>query len=1273
MKKLNTDSNTRTIGLDKTQFKEHIMSIKGKVKVAGFASTITALVCASIPVSYASDIEIYKVPEDSTGSTTLMMLLDISGSMDACDRPSGVSGTVRTESKEVVHNGFTTSYNRKFCANKKDETRYYFMRTGSNTATYKYFSCSSSDSLVYTTNKSSSDCANSVSTAPTGYSSSGSSPLYYYIKTSVETSDRYYQRITKLQDAMMSMLNGDARTTKLADNIVIGLSTLGRVSTGTYDTGRVVVPARPLSDIVDATTNQTQRDLLIQEVAKFDSSSYTPTGRSYAEAAAYLLGTNTLHNKQDTSDYTDGIAAGYTSYPVGSGFLFSADSAKVADGTFYEPPASIKKQLGETGTAKAARECSGQGIYVLTDGAPNNPNYMKDVMQKSLTTSTFSTDLNCVNGWDCIKKYSQYLKDPTKNPSGLEFRTAVVGFGPDFKNESATGDVAQAKIWGELGKGGWYVGDDAQSVVKSVDKFVKELNKDIPSMSTGSSTIPTDALNPAALQKFSYFPQFEPKVNPVDTQQIWFGNLKKYYVLNNGVYSSEIADTNKIVVKESKLQDLDDIWAKPGISYDENAPLYKKGGVLSQLPVGVSVAGTETATARNLFTDYSYDGTKDDGERIGRDLNLVKIKYTYTQDANTKTDTTYAKALMGLLGYDIADDTDTNGLDLTSEAASIRQMGAIMHSNPILLTQAGKAVASKNASGKISVGSTDRSDYVLFGTTQGLVQVVDADTGVEKFAFAPKEIIERQSETFKNNGGNLSGGKESLYYGMDGEWTAHTIYVTKSDGTLTVKGTARDVADSEEKENLSGKQWVYGGMRMGGRSYYSLDLTNIDSPKIKFHIDPSTGKVYSKANPEGKTFDAISNMGQSWSKPTLGYVNWKGKRKLVMFVGGGYDAGGTNGDGQYINGIRSGYTGYENYNYNQSNSIGAGVYMFDADNGDLLWNTDSTTNTALVYSVAGPIRAVDRNNDGIVDHLYFGDLAGQAFRVDLKNDGASTYTAKATKILDLHKINGTSPRFYTLPVFTAHRSAGKTEGGNIVVATFVSGNKSSPLLASNDSPLISGKRSSDGLEFDGVYAVYDYDVYPSTDEGRYPSSVMGARKLATVTETIAASTKLKYINDSTTGAQINKTSGWGGWYYLFKKKFNDAEAGASIIKALTNPIAMEGNLYLTQFDSSDNGTTSSCGAGVKGNSFAEQLCLPTGVCKTDAKYRYNLGSGIVTLNVGGDDADPYKRSLVVPDPNDVGDGCVGTACTTGKKFLTTGGALKFIPHRWYEKYASNSP
>src|SRR5690606_21877069 len=299
-------------------------------------------------------------------------------------------------------------------------------------------------------------------------------------------------------------------------------------------------------------------------------------------------------------------------------------------------------------------------------------------------------------------------------------------------------------------------------------------------------------------------------------------------------------------------------------------------------------------------------------------------------------------------------------------------------------------------------------------------------------------------------------------------------------------------------------------------------------------------------------------------------------------------------------------------------------------------------------------------NDGIVDHLYFGDLAGQGFRVDF-NGAKDSFDSQVNKILDLHiKDNlstaGTSPRFYMAPVFTAHHSTHKKEGAHVVIATFISGNKSSPLLGTTDSPSTTGKKDPLNLQYDGIYAVYDYDIHP--DGKFFPNTNLDARTVADENDEVST-TKLKLISTvvrSDTedtlvkGALANSSTGWGGWYYRFDKKFDDSEALQSIVKGITPLIAMEGSLYVTIYDASNNGTSSSCGAGVKGHSFTQRLCLPTGVCPEDANYSYNLGDGIVSLNVGSVDGSNTK-SIVVPDPDDIGDGCVGDACKTNQNFI----------------------
>ena len=1301
-------------------------------KVGTVSASITALICASIP-AFAADLEIYKIPEDNTGTATLLLMLDTSGSM------AWNMGNTNTAS---------AGYSRLDILKKG------LREVLGGTPT----SPPVEDKVVMGLSDFSGDTGRILLPAKvlgTEVGGTVNRQIQRWYRIGTGTSSYRYATCTENYPAGGCKVWGAMST----NNTNPGTSS----ASGNYGTNSCDFGSSCIVYYTTASKTKTHRDDMFSKISDLVSGGGTPTPYAYAEAAAYMMGTRPTTNislqkyfvrsnnnyKQCSEVSPSGICIGdwegwysgfsttaktkgnasslsgyYGNYYWHESFSgFANESIAVSkNGNVYKAPDSITAQLGSSNAAKAKKECSGQGIYFLTDGEPepngtvagNDAGTAYQLMSSTLgnKSSLFSCAnsqlgkrigyKNNANSWTCIGNFAQSLLDPEKNPLGLKIKTAVVGFSSSF-NSDTNSDVQDAKDWGTIGGGKWYVGTNSQSVVDSINNFINEISKDIPSMSTGSSTVPMDALNPEIIQKYAYFPQFEPKVDPADTRQLWFGNLKKYHVVNNGVYADAAGTASQAVVLRSKLQDLTDIWAKSGFTYAENTPVFQKGGVLSQLSLGLVTTtndkGESTTTAgRKLLTNYVYDGSKAEAERISQNFDLNRIDYTYTTDAKTKTDSAVrVRGLMTLLGYNISSSTETNGLNLSNATANVRQMGSVYHSLPVLLTQEGKAVATRNeTTKKVEISSVDRKDYVMFGTTQGLLSIVDATTGIEKFSFIPKEMIENQSETFRENAGNLAGGKNALYYGIDGEWVAHTVYVTKSDGTLTVNGAVRGVigGSKDDVENLNGKQWVYGGLRMGGRSYYSLDLTDIDSPKLKFHIDPTTGKVYSKENSSGKAYKAIENMAQSWSKPKLDYINWKGQRKLVMFVGGGYDAGGDKGDGSFANGIRTGYAGYEHYNYAQDNKKGSGVYMFDADNGDLLWYTDSSTKTAdtgvehstnasLKYSVASDIKTVDRDNDGIVDHIYFGDLAGQAFRVDFKNDGnKESFNSQVSQILNLHETNGTSPRFYMAPVFTAHHSAGKREGANIIVVSFVSGNKSSPLLATTDSPTSTGKTDPLGLQYDALYAIYDYDIHP--DGTFYPQEHISARTRADETATTASTTRLKYISNENVvrsdsdsalvkGAQANSTSGWGGWYYPFKKKFSAtltdrADADASIIKGLTPLIAMEGSLYVTQYDASNNGTSSSCGAGVKGHSFTQRLCLPTGVCPQNANYVYNLGAGIVNVNVGPSDNNG-KKTIIVPDPADIGVGCVGAECQSESKFITAGGSIRFIPNRWYERYA----
>lgn len=988
---------------------------------------------------------------------------------------------------------------------------------------------------------------------------------------------------------------------------------------------------------------ETHRKKMLRAVNALKAEGGTPTAYAFAEVAAYLMGETTRGEN-------------------GSGFI--ANTENISGAINYIKPTALSAAGIRENTIDKTKQCNTQGIYFLTDGLPTYYDYnkptdtqylqstMQSFMKKSLgakgteflctnnstlgkySSGSYNFDssgsggsrMSHPNGWHCIGAYTKALLDPNLNPVGAKIKTAVVGFGNDFSSGTG-GDIKDAKNWGTLGEGGWYSGRDDAAVVSSVIAFLKKLQKYIPPVTTGSVTIPVDNLDTQNIQPWGYFPQFDPQ--PDSKVNTWIGNLKKYEVVNNVLLDR---GGNNIIDAATKVSvdDPNDFWAdgsikktitkikRVGTADIEEEIEVRVGGALSQFKLGVT--GNKE---RTIFTDRKIS-SQAASSAISDDSNLVQVKTAdlkVLNDANNFAKDPKRGYIASLFGYDVGatmakgleDDASTAAQTnftnyLISNNATLRQMGAVMHSKPVLITQSG-ATSYNDTTGDLTY--TDRDDLIVFGTTQGLLHIVragktktDSDAGKEVFTFMPNEMVEDQYQGFLNQTqqGN------TLQYGIDGQWTAYTEYATKSgtkltEPVVTVKG---------------GKQWLYGGLRMGGKSYYALDLSDVTSdggtPKLKFRIDP-----------KNSTDSRLRYMGQSWSKPTLTWVNWKGTRKLVMIVGGGYD------DIAYENSV----------NYSPSSSIdkGAGVYMFDANDGSLLWwssanvASGSTSNTEtyaadMKRSVVSQIKAVDRNNDGLTDHLYFGDLGGQVWRVDLNasskaGDGES-FAKRAVRILDMSAASN-APRFYSAPTFTIHNSG----NGYFGLITIGSGNLSFPMSAANQN--------------DALYAVYDKDV------AKRNLSVLKDSELSTVDVSVSGADGKKLVANTDGNTKVSLAS--GGWYYPLANKH----------RMLNDNVAIDNDLYISVFDSTVDITDVDCVGGVRGKSVAKQFCLPFGQCLKKGNTGNNvpvsrpddieLGRGNIGISFGGINK---ERGLVLNLPTD-------------KTLKTYQGKTKFISQRWYER------
>ncbi len=1182
-------------------------------------SLLSTLLMYTTANNYASDIEIYRAPTLADGNAKIMFVLDVSTYMYQNPRNSGGSGGGSSGIESV--SPIEADYGLHSCT-VGSETRY-------ADTTYKYTASYCETPVRDASAAVQAGCFTSI-TRP------NASPLI-----PVDTY-RCYDRLSNLKEALFEVVDDPAYSAEAAATDSTGKTPKISLGFSFYPTS-VAAFSTPLEpQLLNAAGRTTLKNRISD--AQLPPPETNMGGKDAQVAQAYGRGVQSL------------IAAA-------------------------------------NGDSSTARQCSGYGVYMVSGRNPegdvlagtigayglltNSLNLQTKAKDPLNSTCNFTTNSSS-NGmsWRCVEKAAELLMAGT-SVLNMPIRTAVVSMGKgiavgrsfafydvdsrtDFQkyetkfvngekvsttvldidkryaeikaqtniigsnNEPLLNDRRYALRTGIAGDGGYFSVSNTADLKKSIRDFiVKTLEVDIPYITTGAPTIPQDPLNPAIVQDNAYYSQFKPTPTVVDetSSSLWAGNLKKYRIGSGG----ELRDKSNNLVLDSLgrlAEGTHDFWASPVssdetiIEKDENTPgselFARMGGVKSQLDLLTIVtnattgATSTTGTTRKLLTNRVVTG-----------------------EGATAT---------------VSEGTTLNQIDTTNDPKKddlhnllqLRQVGAVMHSAPLLLTNKGRT--GYDAVNK-KIITENREDYILFGSTQGLLHVVrakdylDADGssagGKEVFAFVPNEMIENQSKAFLS-ADKTAGGTANLFYGVDAPWTAYTEYVPDSDGNLTV-GTGKELTDGTSTE---GKQLVYGGLRMGGRSYYALDLHDMSDPALKFHINPADRKVY--FNNTSKTYSELQYMGQSWSKPKIEWVSWKGQRKLVMFVGGGYDAG------------------YENESYAQVSKNGAGVYMFDALNGDLLWwasanaaaTSSPTTNSGVIalkdpnlqYSVVSEIKTTDRNNDGLVDHLYFGDLAGQVFRIDLNNAATTSgsFATRAVRLLNLHKDSGLSPRFYAAPAFSTYKDVG---GDIFAVISIGSGNLSHPLAE---------YMSTSGRDYDALYNIYDKDV---ARVDLYTATTLYTQdKLLSDLGEITSNNR--FANDRIVAPYATTD----GWYYRFK--------GGSKVqneKLFYSPTVIDYDLYINSYDSSRLGLTGQCGGGVQGVSKVRVFCMPFGQCAASRGFTSEdnasdeQGAGILNHAIGGTDGGETRL-------------LAGGGSTIDNNLQDHFGApVQLIARRWYER------
>lgn len=287
------------------------------------------------------------------------------------------------------------------------------------------------------------------------------------------------------------------------------------------------------------------------------------------------------------------------------------------------------------------------------------------------------------------------------------------------------------------------------------------------------------------------------------------------------------------------------------------------------------------------------------------------------------------------------------------------KLGDINHSTPVIVgppdgepTQMGTGYAEFKAN------YAERPKVIYVGANDGMLHCFDLQTGNELWGFIPYNLLLKLKNLWP-----VDPATNRRYLG-------HDFYVDGSPSVADVQidGDWRTVL-------VCGQGPGKGSTIAGGANYYfALDVTD--------PLDPQPLWEFTHTYRIGGT--TYYTTGETWSVPAIGRVNHDGTERWVAFMGSGYG-----NMGQSVTGSRF---------YIVRLDTGEYIKTFSVNN----VNTANFTGAKRDYrytdvpnAIVSSPTAVDADRNGYIDHVYYADLDGRVYRLDVTSSGSNQWNQTA--------------------------------------------------------------------------------------------------------------------------------------------------------------------------------------------------------------------------------------------------------------------------------------
>ena len=587
-------------------------------------------------------------------------------------------------------------------------------------------------------------------------------------------------------------------------------------------------------------------------------------------------------------------------------------------------------------TSPITSACQTTHLVVLTDGQANGNGAQSSI--GSLIGSSCSSDASDYDE-QCGRSLATWMADVDQSSTtGDNFITThTIGFAlsalaPNTQPQTFLTAMANN------GKGKAYTAENASELSAAFSQILQDvLSTDTTFVSPGATV---NQFNRQSNKNEVYFALFKPS----ETNR-WVGNLKRY-ALNSGP-GDIILDADNVGAIDPNTgffkTTARSFWTTPADG--NNTAL---GGAAGKLPSSASrpaytyIGGSPVTPA--TLTDSAY---------LIKDANaLVTAEKLGASDASERT------ALINWIR------------GLNDDGSARKAVGDPLHSVPRLVTY--KCNSFSDAA-LTQCASEEQTAFV--GTNEGFVHAFNTNTGVEQMAFMPQELLANIKDLKANARSTTLAPRK---YGMD---NTVAVWVNDLNRNGVIYG-GRDPAASPPALLSSGVNsgefvYAYATMGRGGRNLYSLDVTDLNSPKLRWFITPST--------------PGFARLGQTWSTPVVTKIKINNTVTQVLIFAGGYDE--SQDDVSILNQNKDGTA-------RAQDAYGNAIYIVNATTGALIWSgSNEASNTSaqahqqlskMLYSMPSSLRAIDINRDGLADQFFVGDMGGQVWRFFINNGNAAS-------------------------------------------------------------------------------------------------------------------------------------------------------------------------------------------------------------------------------------------------------------------------------------------